>query len=82
MDIFLSNPKNSNYLFDLTFFYDVPIGETIRFVKMAGEEHVCFSSFYPFRDYRIGIMKLKETGIEDDSPIFGDNIRRLFYEME
>jgi len=77
-DIFLSNPNNTNYLFDMTFFYDVPIGETIRFLKMAGENRVCFSSFYPFRDYKIGIMKLKETGISNDSPVFGDNVRRFF----
>ena len=81
-DIFLSNPNNPNYLFDMTFFYDVPIGETIRFLKMVGEDRMCFSSFYPFRDYKIGIMKVKETGVKNDSPIFGNNIRRFLDEME
>ena len=64
LDIVFSNPYNNNIFFDMNFFYDVPIGETIKFVDMVGKERIVFASFYPFRYYTVGLWKLKEVGIE------------------
>jgi len=64
MNIVFSNPHNNNIFFDMNFFYDVPIGETIRFVDMVGKERIVFASFYPFRYYTVGLWKLRESGIE------------------
>ena len=63
VSIYLSNPDHEYMFFDLNFFYEVPIGEPTKFFRIVGEDRIVFSSMYPFRYYKAGIMKLEETEI-------------------
>ena len=63
LSIHLSNPDHEYLFFDVNFFYDVPIGDPMKFLEIAGEDRIVFSSFYPFRYYKVGVMKLEEANL-------------------